>query len=354
MVPIRRQLTRLAALVAATFALAGCALIEIDDAALTTFNPAGPNARRLDGLFWMVFWIATAVFILVMLGILVAIFLFRDRGKPDAKEPKQLHGSAKLEVLWTVIPALILAAIAVPTISAVFDLTGCEDNSMRVEVIGHQWWFEYHYPDYGFDTANELVMPVDEEVCLEMTSEDVIHNFWVPAIHGKRYLVPGQTTLLRFEADRTGEFQGHCAEFCGLSHSLMRTRVHVVTRAEFDVWAAAQQTVAAVPEEGTPAWEGLQIYRTRCIQCHTVDFGEDHELSVVIPPAAFNGPNLTHFASRDTFAGAVLPERGESHQDALRRWLADPPRTKPGSFMPNLGLTAQEIEHLVAFLEGNQ
>lgn len=353
MVPIRRRLTRLAALVAAAFTLAGCALIEIDDAALTTFDPAGPNARRLDDLFWMVFWIAAAVFGLVAVGLIVMVVLFRDRGEGKSKDPKQLHGNAKLEVLWTVIPALVLAAIAVPTVSAVFELTGCDDNSMRVEVIGHQWWFEYHYPDYGFETANELVMPVDEEVCLEMTSEDVMHNFWVPALHGKRYLVPGQTTLLRFEADRTGVFQGHCAEFCGLSHSLMRAQVKVVPRAEFEAWATAQQAPAATPVEGTAAWEGLQLYRTRCVQCHAMSF-DQADLSVEIPRERFNGPDLTHFASRDTFAGAVLPEGAESRADALRRWLADPPNVKPGSFMPNLALTSQEIDSLIAFLESNR
>ena len=347
---LRHRLTRLAALAGAAFTLAGCALIEIDDAPMTTFEPAGPNARRLDDLFWMVFWIATAVFVLVMTAILVIVFLFRDRGEGDTRQPKQLHGNAKLEVVWTVIPALILAAIAVPTVSSVFDLTGCEDDSMRVEVIGHQWWFEFHYPDYDIDTANELVMPVDEEICLEMTSEDVVHNFWVPAIHGKRYLVPGQTTLLRFEAERVGEFQGHCAEFCGLSHSLMRTKVNVVSRADFDAWAAAQQEPFALPAEGTPEREGFEIYRTRCVQCHSITV-DDPDLTVSIPRQNFNGPDLTHFASRGQFAGAILPESGETHSDALRRWLADPPSVKPGSFMPNLGLTAAEIENLVAFLE---
>ncbi len=352
MASLRHRLTRLAALVAATFILAGCALIEIEDAALTTFDPAGPNARRLDDLFWLVFWIATVVFALVMIALGFIIFAFRDRGDSD-KEPKQLHGNARLEVVWTVIPALILAAIAVPTVSGVFDLTGCEDDSMRIEVIGHQWWFEYHYPDYGFETANIMVMPVDEEVCLEMTSEDVLHNFWVPAIHGKRYLIPGQTTLLRFEADRTGVFQGHCAEFCGLSHSLMRAEVHVVPRPEFEAWAQSQQEPAAVPEEGTLAHEGLELYRARCIQCHAMRFDQD-DLTVAIPRSAFNGPDLTHFASRPMFAGAVLPEGGETWGVALRRWLADPPNIKPGSFMPNLGLTAQEIEALVAFLEATE
>jgi cytochrome c oxidase subunit II len=350
---IRHRLSRLVALIGAAFALAGCALIEIDNAALTTFDPAGPNARRLDDLFWLVFWIAAAVFAVVMAGLVVILVFFRDRGQDGAKEPKQLHGNAKLEVLWTVIPALILAAIAVPTVSAVFELTGCDDDSMRVEVIGHQWWFEFHYPDHGIDTANILVMPVDEEVCLEMTSDDVLHNFWVPSIHGKRYLVPGQTTLLRMEADRIGTFQGHCAEFCGLSHSLMRTLVEVVSRADFEAWAAAQLEPAVVPEEGSLAYEGFEIYRQRCIQCHAMRFDQE-EQTVVIPREAFNGPDLTHFASRSKFAGAVLPEQGESRLDALRRWLADPPYVKPGSFMPDLALSASEIDSLVAFLEGNE
>lgn len=352
MAGFRHRLVRAAAWVVGAFTLAGCALIEIDGS-MTTFDPAGPNARRLDDLFWMVFWIATAVFVLVMLGLAFILLVFRDRGQEEVREPKQLHGNAKLEVLWTVIPALILAAIAVPTVSAVFDLTGCDDDAMRVEVTGHQWWFEYHYPDYGFDTANVLVMPVDEEVCLEMTSEDVLHNFWVPAIHGKRYLVPGQITLLRFEADRTGTFQGHCAEFCGLSHSLMRAQVDVVSRADFEAWAAAQQVPTLVPGEGTLAYEGFEIYRNRCIQCHAMRFDQD-DLSISIERSAFNGPDLTHFASRAVFAGAILPEGTESREDALKRWLADPPYVKPGSFMPNLALSAQEIDALIAFLGGTE
>lgn len=352
----RHPLTRPAALAGMALATAGCSLIEIEDAVLTTFQPAGPNAQRLDELFWLVFWIATGVFVVVMVGLAVILFAFRDKAKEGAgsKEPKQLHGNAKLEVLWTVIPALILAVIAVPTVRSVFELTGCENDSMRVEVIGHQWWFEYHYPDHGIDTANVMVIPAGREICAEMTSVDVVHNFWVPALHGKRYLVPGQTTLLRLHASEPGEFWGHCAEFCGLSHSLMRTRVQAVSEADFAVWVAAQQAPATVPEEGTPEFEGYQVFTNRgCILCHAVAF-EDPERSVVIPREAFHGPDLTHFASREVFAGAVLPEEGETYDTALRRWLADPPRVKPGSFMPNLALTSQEIDALMVFLAGNR
>ena len=354
MAQLRHRLTRLTALVATTLTLAACAFIEPESAPLTTFEPAGPIAERLDDLFWMVFWIATGIFALVIGGLVVILFFFRDRGKEGAKEPKQLHGSPKLEVLWTVIPALILAVIAVPTVTSVFELTGCDDDSMRVEVIGHQWWFEFHYPEQGLDTANVMVIPAGTEVCAEMTSVDVLHSFWVPALHGKRYLVPGQTTLLRLEATEPGEFWGHCGEFCGLSHSLMRTRVQAVSQTDFDAWVAAQLEPAAFPVEGTPELDGYQVFLNKgCTQCHTVRF-DDEESSHIVPPDLFNGPELTHFASRNVFAGATLPEQDETREQALRRWLADPPYVKPGSYMPNLALTAQEIDSLIAFLESNQ
>ncbi len=350
MTPLRQRAARLFALVGAALLLTSCSIIQIDSP-LTTFDPAGPNADRIDDLFWLVFWIATIIFFLVMGALIVILVLFRDRDANSVREPKQTHGNAKLEVVWTVIPALILAAIAVPTVSGVFDLTGCDDDSMRVEVIGHQWWFEYHYPDYDIDTANVMVIPVGEETCLEMTSDDVLHNFWVPALMGKRYLVPGQTTLLRLEADETGEFFGHCAEFCGLSHSLMRARVEVVDKAEFEAWASAQQEPASLPAEGDPGYDGYQVFLNKgCVQCHTIRF-DDSSASNILASDAFNGPDLTHFASRSVFAGAVLPGDDETYQAALADWLADPPYVKPGSFMPNLALTAQEISDLVEWLE---
>jgi len=349
----RQKMLRLVALVSTALLLASCSLIGNEEGPLSTFNPAGPNADRIDGLFWMVFWIATVVFFLVMGALVVILVFFRDRGGKD-KEPKQTHGNATLEVVWTVIPALILAAIAVPTVSAVFDLTGCEDDSMRVEVVGHQWWFEYHYPDQDIDTANVMVIPVGQEVCAEMTSADVLHNFWVPALHGKRYLVPGQTTELRLEADETGEFWGHCAEFCGLSHSLMRARVQVVSQSDFDSWVSAQQAPAALPTPGTPAGDGFEVFTNKgCVQCHTVRFDDDGA-SNIVAKGAFNGPDLTHFASRNVFAGAALPQDGETYEEALKGWLADPPNVKPGSFMPNLALTEQEIDDLIAWLGSNE
>lgn len=348
----RQYLRRTGTILGVALLLGACSLIEIEDAALTTFEPAGPFAERIDGLFWPVFWIAAGVFVLVQGAILVAVFLFRD--KEGAKEARQLHGSPKLEVLWTVIPALILAGVAVPTTAAVFDLTECDPGAMEIQVTGHQWWFEYHYPEADITTANVMVIPAGQEVCAHMTSDDVLHNFWIPALNGKRYLVPGQTTLLRLEAFEPGEFWGHCAEFCGLSHSLMRARVLALEPSEYEAWVEGQQAPATLPVEGTPEFAGYQVFLNKaCTQCHTVRF-DDEAASNILPPEAFNGPELTHFASRNVFAGATLPEEGQSREEGLKEWLADPPSLKPGSFMPNLALTEQEIDDLIAWLESNE
>ncbi len=329
---------------------ASCSYFEIDSP-LTTFEPAGPFAEQIDALFWPVFWIATVIFAIVNILLLFVIVVFRDR--PAAKEPKQTHGNTFLEVTWTVIPTLILAGIAVPTVQTVFDLTECGSGAMDVEVIGHQWWFEYNYPDLGITTANVLVMPEDQEVCARMTSDDVLHNFWLPALNGKRYLVPGQETLLRLQADEPGEYWGHCAEFCGLSHSLMRARAHVLTAADWDSWISEQLAPAEVPAEGTAAFAGWEIYQAKCTGCHGVSYLDADGATAYAGPAddAFNGPNLTHFASRNVFAGAAFPSGDQSYEQALTEWLANPPKVKPGSFMPNLALTQSEITSLIAWLE---
>lgn len=350
MAPVRRRLFRLAAIGGSALLFSACS-DSTQQHPLTTFDPGGPFAEQIDSLFWLVFWIASGIFVLVMGGLLVILFFFRDRKKKDQKEPKQLHGSPKLEVLWTVIPALILAGIAVPTVSAVFDLTECGPDALEVEVIGHQWWFEYYYPDADIYTANVMVIPEDQEVCALMTSEDVLHNFWIPSLNGKRYLIPGQTTELRLQADEAGEYWGHCAEFCGLSHSLMRARVQAVSQAEYDQWLESQQQPATVPVDGDPGFAGYQVFLNKgCVQCHQVRF-DDPDASNMITPEAFNGPELTHFGSRDVFAGAVLPAEDQTRTEALTLWLADPPEIKPGSYMPNLALTAQEIEALNVWLE---
>jgi cytochrome c oxidase subunit 2 len=305
---------------------------------MNSFNPAGPEANRILQLSTPVFIIAGVIFLLVEALIVYAVWKFRDRG--DTSEPKQIHGNTRLELLWTIIPALILAGIAIPTVKAVMDLTSRPGDGLQVEVTGHQWWFEYTYPNQQITTANVLVIPVGTPIDLQMTSADVVHSFWVPRLAGKRDVIPGQLTYLKLQADETGEYLGQCAEFCGLGHANMRIRVQVVSQNDFDAWVADQQQSAAEPAVGTPAAAGKDLFLNKgCTTCHVIDGVAD--------TAQVAAPNLTHIASRDVIAGASLTFT----EDDLKAWLADPPYMKPGSYMPNLHLTSDEIDSLIAYLE---
>ena len=313
----------------------------IENAPLDSLSPEGPYARSIDELFWITFWIAVGVFVIVQGALILSVFVFKE--KPESPEPKQIHGNTKLEILWTVIPVLILAAIAVPTVQTIFDLAREPEDALKVEVIGHQWWFEYKYPDYGITTANVLVIPADKPVRLEMWSNDVLHNYWVPKLNGKRYLVPGQTTYLNLHADSPDEFWAQCGEYCGLSHSKMRGRVLSLSQKDFDNWVANEQKNATAfsNEDLSLAAEGQQVYlNAGCTQCHVVNGVWDVQGDRI-------APNLTHFAVRNVFAGAAL----ENNRENLTRWLANPAEVKPGTFMPNLELTESEINALIAYLE---
>lgn len=346
--PPRPSWARVAATGATALLLAGCGRVEQP---LNSFDSQGPIAERINDLFWPVFWMAVVIFVLVQGALLVAVFLFRERKNDRRPNPKQPLGNPRLELAWTIIPTLILAGIAVPTVATLFDLAECPDGAMEVEVIGHQWWFEFRYPEEGITTANVMVIPEDTEVCAKMTSDDVLHNFWVPKLAGKRYLVPGQETEQRLYAEQPGEYWGHCAEFCGLSHARMRARVSALTAADYDRWVADQAPPAAEPEAGSRAAEGKQVFLDGlCVTCHIIR-GVNEPDPATLTVAA---PDLTHFASRNVFAGATLPDGLAPSQadweEGLRLWLADPPTWKPGSFMPNLGLTADEVDALVAYM----
>ena len=310
----------------------------IENAPLDSLSPEGPYARTIDDLFWLTFWIAVAIFVLVQGVLLVAVILFKDN--PERPEPKQIHGNVKLELLWTIIPVLILAAIAIPTVRTIFELAKEPEHAMKVEVIGHQWWFEFNYPDYGITTANILVIPEDKPIRLEMWSNDVMHNFWVPKLNGKRYLVPGQLTYLNLYADNAGEYWAQCGEYCGLSHSKMRARVISLSKTDFNNWVINEQAEAQRPVEGTLAAEGEQVYlNAGCTQCHVIDGVWDVQGDRI-------APNLTHVASRHVLGGASF---GNNPED-LSKWLANPSAIKPGTFMPNLELNEDEIVALIEYL----
>ena len=311
----------------------------IENAPLDSLSPAGPYARTIDDLFWLTFWIAVVIFFIVQGALLFSVFYFKD--SPDKPEPKQIHGNNFLEILWTIIPVIILASIAVPTVRTIFDLAREPEDALKIEVIGHQWWFEYKYPDFAITTANVLVIPEDTPIRLEMWSNDVLHNYWVPKLNGKRYLVPGQKTYLNLHADSAEEFWAQCGEYCGLSHSKMRGRVLSLSQSDFDSWVMNQQKNAANDlDQNSLAYEGQQVYlNAGCTQCHVIDGVWDVQGEQI-------APNLTHFGIRNVFAGAALKNNPEN----LTKWLANPAQIKPGTFMPNLELTEREIEALIEYL----
>ena len=358
---IRRAPSRLSLLAIALMAVVvgGCAsddptnlesIVE-GDFPQNSLNPAGPQARQIDDLFWLVFWIATVVFVLVMVVLIYSIVRYRHREGRD-RPVKQVHGNTRLEIVWTIIPAVVLAAIAVPTLATIFDLRSepaLDENALQVEVIGHQWWWEFRYPEYGFSTANEMHIPTGRPVYLSITSVDVIHSFWIPQLNGKRDAVPGRVAHLTIQADDPGVYLGQCAEFCGLAHADMRQRVFAHQEADFEAWAVAQAQPAVIPTEGLAA-EGWETFRTVCSACHAID-GTEATTQLA--------PNLTHFASRTSFGGATF----DNTEEHLRAWLRNPSDLKPmrpdrndlaaGRIlgMPDFGLTEDQIDGLLALLE---
>ena len=310
----------------------------IENAPMDSLSPEGPYARTIDDLFWLTFWIAVVIFIIVQGVLIIAVIFFRD--KEGMPEPKQIQGNHKLELLWTIIPVLILGAIAFPTVRTIFDLAKEPEGALNVEIVGHQWWFEINYPEYGITTANILVIPEGTPVRLEMWSEDVMHNFWVPKLNGKRYLVPGQKTYLNLFADNSGEYWAQCGEYCGLSHSKMRARVISLSSSDFEKWIENEQKNAIKPLEGSLAAKGEEIYlNAGCTQCHVINGIWDIQGDRI-------APNLTHVASRHVLGGASF----NNNKEDLTAWLANPAAIKPGTFMPNLELTEKEIEALIAYL----
>ncbi|MCU1463319.1 MAG: cytochrome c oxidase, subunit [Acidimicrobiales bacterium] len=316
-----------------------------------TLKPNGPAARTIDHLYVPVFWIAAVIFVLVQGLLLVFLFKYRDRGERDERpEPVQLHGNTKLEFGWTVVPAVLLALVAAATLPTIFKLAKKPTNPINVTVVGHQFWWEYRYtdPDIGVVTANELHMPVGRDVYITedgtlrkpdgTLDADVIHSFWVPRLNGKTDMIPGRVNHMKLKADTPGVYLGQCTEFCGLSHANMRLKAIAETPAEFDAWVQTMKKPAATPVDGDPAFAGYQLFTSRgCAGCHTVD-GYTEGLV---------GPNLTHVYSRTSFAGALF----DMSPANLSKWLRNPPGEKPGSRMPNLNLTPDEISKLVAYLE---
>jgi cytochrome c oxidase subunit 2 len=234
--------------------LTTAALPAVAAVVLTACDAKYPNSvftrytefnRDVGYLFDILIWLGTAVFIFVEGLLLYAIFRYRRRSEND--RPEHVHGNTTLEILWTAIPALILAFIAVPTVRTIFKTQAkAKADALQVEVIGHQWWWEFRYPQYKITTANELYLPVGRTVNFTLRTEDVLHSFWIPQLGGKRDLITNHPNYLWFTPDSVGEmaWNGFCAEYCGASHANMRFRAFTVTPAQFAAWTSHQASPA--------------------------------------------------------------------------------------------------------------
>jgi cytochrome c oxidase subunit 2 len=345
-------------------------------------DSGGPNAQSIMDLSWPVFLVAGIVGVAVFGAVLFIVVRFKERpdDDPDAF-PEQIHGRTTLEIGWTILPALILAGVAVATVITIIDLNRKEPDSLKVEVYGQQWWWGYHYDLDG----DEMVIPVGRPVELSITSNDVIHSFWIPGLNGKKDAVPGQQNDWKIEASEPGVYMGQCTEFCGLSHANMRMLVRAVDTETYDAWLENQLTDQSREPSDELAVAGREVFGQLCAQCHVIRGVSDANPD--IPLVSGVAPDLTHLMTRGTFAGSIFNlyqpdgepvggdpvnpanpgDPGEAltggpvdtdriNRTALESWLRNPPAMKPaaadgGRGMPNLGLSEDQIDALVAYLE---
>lgn len=287
-------------------------------------------------LWWIMFAVGGLVYLVVMGYLLLGLF---RRRPADFDETQQPEGTRA--VVWggAVIPAFILVGIfgvTVFTMGALDEPAAAEE--LTIEVTGHQWWWDVRYPELGFRTANEIHIPVGQPVALKLLSDDVIHSFWVPELHGKLDMIPGQVTEFWLEASEPGTYLGECAEFCGVQHAKMQFLVIAEEEEAFLQWVAQQQQPAREPAEEL-AIEGQQIFLdSTCINCHAVEGAN---------ATGDLGPDLTHLASRRTLAAGTVPNtRGN-----LAGWIVAPQSIKPGSLMPPTELSGSQLQALLAYLE---
>jgi cytochrome c oxidase subunit 2 len=302
----------------------------------SALDPAGDTAARLADLWWLMLAVGSVVWALV-----VAVLVRAAMGRRDGDgEPGDWSGQRLVVAGGIVLPVVVLVPLLVVVFRVAEGLSHePREDDVRIRVVGEQFWWRVAYEDAAAVSANEVHVPVGRPVTLELTSVDVIHSFWVPNVAGKTDLIPGETTHLRFEVDRPGVYRGFCAEFCGIQHAGMRLVLVAQPAEEFDEHVRHVAEDAAEPE-GPLAGEGQQVFeRVGCASCHAIR-GTDAAGAV--------GPDLTHFASRRTIgAGVVANTRGN-----LAGWVVDPQGIKPGNRMPPQPVDPEDLEALLAYLEG--
>jgi cytochrome c oxidase subunit 2 len=275
-----------------------------------------------------------------------AVVRFKKKHGDDSSEPAQIYGSTQVELAWTIIPVLIVIALFLAATRVIMAVQNAPRPAGAVEVTatGHQYWWEFRYPKLGVVTANELHVPVSDPAhptptFLTLLSADTDHSFWVPRLAGKTDLIPNHPNTMWIDPHETGLFLGQCAQYCGTQHAKMLLRVYVQPREEFDRWVHEQQQLAKGGAAGSALSQGQHVFEsTACINCHTVSG---------TPANGRFGPDLTHLMSRETIASGAAPNTSEM----LRLWIKNPDAIKPGSKMPAMGLSDQDVDAVTAYLE---
>lgn len=345
------------------------------------FKPLGTPAELAKTAALLVNYVCLGIFIVVAGLIAYAIFRYRQKPGEDVhQEPAQVYGSNQIEIAWTIIPILIvfvLTGVTARIIAATQDAK-LPKSAIKVTVVGHQWWWEYRYPDLGIVTADEMHIPVSdgsESNAVDITEQsvDVDHSFWVPELTGKTDVLPNRDNHMWLDAHKPGTYLGNCTEYCGTQHANMLIRVIAQPKAEFDKWVANQQKLAVGANGyGTGAANtsasaggvhlqnvsmgagaeaelgGVPISRLTedkrvfeslsCVNCHTVKG---------TPAIGKFGPDLTHLASRSTIASGMISNTAAD----LRAWVDDPQTVKPGCLMPSMKLTDKQLDQVVEYLQ---
>ena len=307
------------------------------------FAPASTPAKAIFGLSLFVLAVTGVIFLVVFSLLLYSVVKFRKRKSDDGREPPQVYGSNQVELAWTIIPILIVVALFMATARVIASVQKAArpDNAIEVVAIGHQFWWEYRYPALGVVTANELHVPVSNDnhptpTFIKLLSADTDHSFWVPRLAGKTDLIPNHPNSMWIDPHEPGIYLGQCAQYCGTQHAKMLLRVYVQQRAEFDGWIQQQRQPATVSNAVS---QGQRIFETTaCINCHTV--------AGTVANGHF-GPDLTHLMSRDTIAAGAAMNTPEN----LQQWITNPDAIKPGSLMPAMQLSDQDLNALTAYLE---
>jgi cytochrome c oxidase subunit 2 len=301
-------------------------------------RPESDFARILQDLFSQIVFLAAIVFVVVEAVLFYAVFKYRRR---STDLPSQTHGNSTIEIMWTIAPAVVLVFVALPTVRAIFQSYHPQkEGTVQVKAIGHQWWWEFQYPQLGITTANEIHFPAGQRATIEIESADIIHGFWVPNLGGKRDAIPTRINELWWTPDRAGLYFGQCTQLCGTSHANMRLRAIVHEPAEWDAWLATMRAGNPPPTAGSPEVQrGHQLVSTgACIGCHTIQGVPSAQGKV--------GPNLTNYGSRTTLGSGMYPNTKE----ALVRWLKNPQEAKPGNKMPNLALSDEDASAIADYL----